>query len=302
LRAKFDPDVQACYPHAQMSTYGDVGVRRVDRRLLQKKKIQKEPIAMLTAYDAVTAALVEQAGVDLILVGDSLGNVVLGLDTTLPVTLEAMLHHTTAVVRGTQRAFVVMDLPFGASTDPETALRASVRALKETGCQGVKIEGGLPAVPTVSRLVEQGIPVMAHIGLTPQSIHQLGGYYKHGKSEAEADDLLKAARELQSAGAFALVLEMVVPEVAARISQELSIPTIGIGSGPDCDGQVLVVNDLIGLSLRPPPSFARPRADVASLIRQAVTAWVNEVRAKIEPPAPGLKRKDEPPPFQKEAK
>lgn len=273
-----------------MSTYGDVGVRRVDRRAFQKKKTAHEKIAMLTAYDAVTAALVEQSGVDLILVGDSLGNVVLGLDTTLPVTLEAMLHHTTAVVRGTKHAFVVMDLPFGHSTDPETALHASVRALKETGCQGVKIEGGIPAAPTVARLVSQGIPVMAHIGLTPQSIHQLGGYYKHGKNDAEADDLLHAAVALQDAGAFALVLEMVVPEVAARISRELRIPTIGIGAGADCDGQVLVINDLIGLGLRAPPSFAQPRANVAQVIRDAVESWTLAVRAGEEPAQPGLKR------------
>lgn len=272
-----------------MSTYGEVGVRRVDRRAFQKKKSAREKIAMLTAYDAVTAALVEQSGVDLILVGDSLGNVVQGYDTTLPVTLEAMLHHTAAVVRGTKHAFVVMDLPFGHSTDPEVALHAAVRALKETGCQGVKIEGGIPAASTVARLTAQGIPVMAHIGLTPQSIHQLGGYYKHGKSEAEADDLLHAAMALQEAGAFALVLEMVVPAVAERITRELRIPTIGIGAGADCDGQVLVINDLIGLSVKPAPSFAQPRANVAQVIRDAVETWAKDVQAGTEP-APGLKR------------
>jgi 3-methyl-2-oxobutanoate hydroxymethyltransferase len=157
--------------------------------------------------------------------------------------------------------------------------------LKETGCQAVKIEGGLPSVPTVRRLVEQGIPVMAHIGLTPQSIHQLGGYYRHGKNEAQAADLLQAAQALEEAGAFALVLEMVVPEVAAQISAALAIPTIGIGSGPSCDGQVLVINDLIGLSVRPPPSFARPKADAASLVREAAREWISEVRASAALPA-----------------
>ncbi len=273
-----------------MSTYGDLGVRRVDRRAFQKKKEAGEKIAMLTAYDAVTAAVLEQSGIELILVGDSLGNVVLGLDTTIPVTLEAMLHHTSAVVRGTHKAFIVMDLPFGTTTDPEIALRTSIRALKETGCHAVKIEGGIPAVPTVARLVEQGIPVMAHIGLTPQSIHQLGGFYKHGKTEAEADDLLKAALALQEAGAFAIVLEMVVPAAAARITQELRIPTIGIGAGADCDGQVLVINDLIGLGLRAPPSFAQPRAHVAQVIRDAVETWIKDVSSGDEPAAPGLKR------------
>mgnify|MGYP001562473861 CR=1 FL=1 len=244
---------------------------------------------MLTAYDAVTAALLDRAGVELILVGDSLGNVVLGHETTLPVTLEAMLHHTGAVVRGTSHAFIVMDLPFGSASDPETALQSAIRALKETGCQAVKIEGGIPAIPTVRRLVEQGIPVMAHIGLTPQSIHQLGGYYKHGKTEAEVEDLVQAACGLEQAGAFALVLEMVVPEVAARITEELTIPTIGIGAGANCDGQVLVINDLIGLGLQPPPSFARPRANVASIIQEAAAAWIADVRSGAEPSS-GLTR------------
>ena len=173
---------------------------------------------MLTAYDHVTAGLVDQAGVDMILVGDSLGNVVLGYETTLPVTLDDMIRHAGAVYRGTTRAMVVGDLPFGTASDPETALRSAIAVLQQTGCQAVKIEGGAAAVPTIARLVEQGIPVMAHIGLTPQAVHQLGGYYRHGKDAPAAKELIAAARELQKAGAFAIVLEFIVPELAAEIT------------------------------------------------------------------------------------
>jgi 3-methyl-2-oxobutanoate hydroxymethyltransferase len=245
---------------------------------IQALKNQGEKIAMLTAYDAVMAALVDQAGVDLVLVGDSLGNVVLGFENTLPVTLEDMLRHTAAVVRGSTRALIICDLPFGVATDPEKALAAGIRVLQETGAQAVKIEGGLSAVPIVKRLTEQGIPVMAHIGLTPQFIHQLGGYYRHGKTPSDAQALLEAALALEQAGAFAIVLECVMPEVAQLLTEKLHIPTIGIGSGSDCSGQVLVVNDLIGLSVTPPPSFAKPRAQIANLIREAIRGYVEETK------------------------
>ncbi|MDB5623319.1 MAG: 3-methyl-2-oxobutanoate hydroxymethyltransferase [Devosia sp.] len=234
---------------------------------------------MLTAYDYVTAALLDQAGVDIILVGDSLANVVLGYETTLPVSLDDMIRHAAAVYRGTSRALVVCDLPFGTATDPDTALRNAIDILQQTGCQAVKIEGGASAAPIIARLVEQGIPVMGHIGLTPQAVHQLGGYYRHGKSDHAADRLIAAARQLQEAGAFAIVLEFIVPELAAEITRILDIPTIGIGSGPDCAGQVLVINDLIGLNVRPVPSFAKPKADIAAIIRQAVGEYVTEVKA-----------------------
>ncbi|MEO8683329.1 MAG: 3-methyl-2-oxobutanoate hydroxymethyltransferase [Devosia sp.] len=244
-----------------------------------------EKLAMLTAYDYVTAGLVDQAGVEIILVGDSLGNVVLGYETTLPVTLDDMIRHAGAVYRGTARAMVVCDLPFGTAKDPETALRSAIAVLQQTGCQAVKIEGGAVAVPIIARLVEQGIPVMGHIGLTPQAVHQLGGYYRHGKDAPAAQELIAAARELQEAGAFAIVLEFIVPEVAAEITQLLDIPTIGIGSGPDCSGQVLVINDLIGLNVRPVPGFAKPKADVAGIIRQAVGDYVAEVKSLPTPKA-----------------
>lgn len=265
--------------------------RRLTIRDIHAMRQKGEKIAMLTAYDHVTAALVDQSGVEIILVGDSLGNVVLGHETTLAVTLDDMIRHASAVCRGSERALVVCDLPFGTATDPETALRSAVTILQQTGCQAVKIEGGSMAAPIVARLVGQGIPVMAHIGLTPQAVHQLGGYYRHGKDAPAAQELTAAARQLQQAGAFAIVLEFIVPEVAAEITRTLDIPTIGIGSGPDCAGQVLVVNDLIGLNVRPVPGFAKPKADVASIIRKAVGDYVAEVKnhptAKAKEPAIG---------------
>ena len=255
---------------------------RLTLRNLQALYSKGEKLAMLTAYDVVTGALIEQAGAEMILVGDSLGNVVLGYDTTIPVRLDDMIRHTAAVVRGTERAFVICDLPFGAATEPEGALKASIRIFQETGCQAVKMEGGAWAAPTVHRLVEQGIPVMGHIGLTPQSVHQLGGYYRHGKNPQEIERLRESALALEAAGAFAIVLECLTPEVAAELTRDLEIPTIGIGSGQGCSGQVLVINDLIGLGVRSAPSFARPRADVASMIREAVKAYVSDTKAGRE--------------------
>ncbi len=258
-------------------------LKRLTIRDIAAMRKQGEAIAMLTAYDATMAALVESAGVDMILIGDSLGNVVLGHETTLPVTLDDMIRHAAAVKRGSSRALLVCDMPFGSVTDPDTALANAVRVMKETGVEAVKVEGGLPMVPTVERLTGHGIAVMAHIGLTPQAVHQMGGYYMHGKDEASAQRLREEARALEAAGAFAVVLECVTPVLAAEITRALTIPTIGIGSGKDCAGQVLVVNDLIGLSVTPPPSFARPRADVAGVIRAAVGDYVAETKAERQP-------------------
>ena len=251
---------------------------RLTIRNIQALRDGGERIAMLTAYDNVTAAVLDQAGIDIILVGDSLGNVVLGHPTTLSVTLDDMIRHGAAVHRGTARALIVCDLPFGTATDPETALRSAITVLQQTGCQAVKIEGGAAAAPTVARLVEQGIPVMSHIGLMPQAVHQMGGYYQHGKSAAAAEKLIKMALALQHAGAFAIVLECIVPDLATEITRQLNIPTVGIGSGAGCSGQVLVVNDLIGLNIERPPSFVVPRADVAAVIREAACAYVAEVK------------------------
>lgn len=256
-----------------------VQTRRLTTRDIRAMHRRGEKIAMLTAYDHVMAGLVDQAGVEIILVGDSLGNVVLGHETTLQVTLGDMIRHAAAVYRGTERALLVCDLPFGTATDSETALRSAIAVLQQTGCQAVKIEGGAAAAPAISRLVEQGIPVMGHIGLTPQAVHQMGGYYRHGTNAAGAKELIAAAQQLQAAGAFAIVLEFIVPELAAEITRSLDIPTIGIGSGTDCAGQVLVINDLIGLNVQPVPSFAKPKADVASIIRAAVGEYVAEVKS-----------------------
>lgn len=257
--------------------------KRLTTRDIAAMRRRGEAIAMITAYDATMARLVEMAGVDMILVGDSLGNVVLGYETTLPVTLDDMIRHAAAVRRGSARALLVCDLPFGAVTGPDESLRNAVRVLKETGVEAVKIEGGAAMAPVVERLVAHGIAVVAHIGLTPQAVHQMGGYYMHGKDAASADRLRQDALALEAAGAFAIVLECVTPALAAEITHSLAIPTIGIGSGPDCAGQVLVINDLIGLSVDPPPSFARPRADVAGVIRAAVSGYVAETKAERGP-------------------
>ncbi|SMQ86199.1 ketopantoate hydroxymethyltransferase [Devosia lucknowensis] len=265
--------------------------KRITTRDIAAMRQRGEAIAMLTAYDATMAALVEMAGVDMILVGDSLGNVVLGHDTTLPVTLDDMIRHAAAVKRGSARALLVCDMPFGSVTDPSTALANAVRVMKETGVEAVKVEGGLHMVPVVEQLIAHGIAVMAHIGLTPQAVHQMGGYYMHGKDETSAERLRQEARTLEAAGAFAIVLECVTPVLAAEITRSLAIPTIGIGSGKDCAGQVLVVNDLIGLNVNPPPSFARPRADVASVIKAAVGDYVSETKA-VRGPIPLPRRAD----------
>lgn len=243
------------------------------------------PITMLTAYDAVTARLIEQAGIDSILVGDSLGNVVLGYDTTIPVTLDDMIRHCAAVVRATDRCLIVCDLPFGIATDPQKALAAAIRVFQETGAHAVKLEGGATQAGVVKALTEQGIPVMGHIGLTPQFVHSLGGYYRHGKTQSEAEILLNAAREIERAGAFSIVLECIVPEVATLITRSLSIPTIGIGSGTGCSGQILVINDLIGLGTKPPPSFAKARANVAIEIQKAVREYISEVQTPSNTPS-----------------
>jgi 3-methyl-2-oxobutanoate hydroxymethyltransferase len=268
-----------------MSTQSETG--RLTIRDIQNLKRDGEKIAMLTAYDHVMAGLLDQAGVEMILVGDSLGNVVLGYETTIAVTLEDMIRHAAAVYRGTERALVVCDMPFGTASDSETALRSAIEVLQRTGCQAVKIEGGAVMAQTTERLVGQGIPVMGHIGLTPQAVHQLGGYYRHGKNAPAAQKLIDAARMLQDAGAFAIVLECLVPELAEEITQLLEIPTIGIGSGTGCSGQVLVINDLIGLNTQRAPSFAKPRADVAAVIRKAVGEYVAEVKAPQPAPAKG---------------
>jgi 3-methyl-2-oxobutanoate hydroxymethyltransferase len=236
-------------------------------------------IVCLTAYDYPTARLVDEAGVDVILVGDSVAMVALGYDSTLPVTLDEMLHHARAVRRGTKRALLVADMPFG-SYHSETAesLRNAVRFVKEASVEAVKVEGGERRLELIARLTEAEIPVMGHVGLTPQSVNALGGYRVQGKTTDSAEQLLRDARAVEAAGAFAVVLEAVPRELAAQITRELRIPTIGIGAGPDCDGQILVVHDLLGLTFDQTPKFARQYANVGEAISNAVRGYCEDVR------------------------
>jgi 3-methyl-2-oxobutanoate hydroxymethyltransferase len=235
-------------------------------------------IPMLTAYDATSARLVEAAGVPIILVGDSLGMTIQGHETTVPVTLEDIIYHTRAVVRGTSKAMIVFDLPFMTySVSPEQALTNAGRAMQEGGANAVKMEGGGHMAPTVARVVAVGIPVMAHIGLTPQSVYQLGGWRIQGRDAESAHRLIDDALALEQAGAFAIVLETIPAPVAKEITARLHIPTIGIGAGPDCDGQVQVFHDLLGLTEDHLPKHAKRYASLADTIRQAVGEYVAEV-------------------------
>ncbi len=239
-----------------------------------------EKLAVLTAYDYPTARLLDESGIDVILVGDSLGMVVLGFPDTTHVTIEHMLHHTAAVARGVQRALVVADLPFASYTTPEQAVTNAQRLLA-AGAHAVKLEGGATHAARIAALVAVGIPVMAHLGMLPQSIREEGGYKLKGKTPESADALLADARAIENAGAFAVVLELVKADVAGRISAALTIPTIGIGSGTACDGQILVTHDLIGLFPWFTPKFVRQHAQVAAAIRTAATAFLHETKSGL---------------------
>lgn len=252
--------------------------------LLQQKKQTGQPITALTAYDYATARLVDEAGIDLVLVGDSLAMVMLGHDTTLPVTMEEMLHHTRAVRRGVRRAIVAADMPYGSCevSVPEAVANA-VRFVKEAGAQAVKVEGGAGRAELVERLTAAEIPVIGHLGLTPQAVHRMGGYKVQGKTASAIGELLHDAHTLEAAGAAMLVLEGIPREVAARITSEIGIPTIGIGAGPDCDGQILVFHDLVNLTFSPPAKFARQYGDAAALFRNAVAGYRRDVEARSFP-------------------
>ena len=241
-------------------------------------KRRGEKLAVLTAYDYPTARLLDESGLDILLVGDSLGMVVLGFPDTTHVTMEHMLHHTAAVARGTQRALIVADLPFASYDTPDQAV-ANARRLIAAGAHAVKLEGGASHAARIADVVADGIPVMAHVGMLPQSIREEGGYKLKGKTPESADALTTDALAIEKAGAFAVVLELVKADVAARISAALQIPTIGIGSGAACDGQVLVTHDLIGLFPWFTPKFARQHAQVATSIREAATAFLRETKS-----------------------
>src|SRR5712671_4365409 len=257
---------------------------RVPDLVLMKER--GERIVMLTAYDATMARLFDRGGVDLLLVGDSLGNVILGLDTTIPVTLDAMIHHTRAVTRGTNRALVVADMPFLTyQVSPEQALQNAARLFQEGGAAAVKLEGGTTVAKTVRRLTEAGLPVMGHVGLTPQHVHQLGGMRQQARNDEAAQELITDALALEDAGAFALVLEAIPDAVAEVVTSRLKIPTIGIGAGPHCDGQVLVSYDVLGLFDKFVPPFVKQYAQLGETILDAARCYANDVRQGIFPAA-----------------
>jgi 3-methyl-2-oxobutanoate hydroxymethyltransferase len=242
-------------------------------------KRRGEPIVMLTAYDFPSARLTDQAGADIILVGDTLGMVVLGYDTTVPVTMDEMLHHVKAVTRGAKHAFVVADMPFMSyQTGPDDALRNAARFLKEAGAHAIKLEGGVAVAETVRALVDAGIPTMGHIGLTPQAVHQFGGWKVQGRTPQSAIRLMNDAQALERAGAFSVVLELVPAPLARLITKRLRVPTIGIGAGVDCDGQVQVFHDLLGLFEEFTPKHTRRYAEAGELIRNALAAYASDVR------------------------
>ena len=260
--------------------------------LLQRKpsvagspfSLKPQKISCLTAYDYPTARLLDEAGVDLILVGDSLSMVVLGYDSTLPVTIEEMLHHTRAVRRGVRRALVVADMPYGSyHGGTSESVKNAVRFVKEAGAEAVKVEGGERRLELIARLTEAEIPVMGHVGLTPQSLNALGGFRVQGKTVDAAELVLRDARAVEAAGAFAVVLEAMPRELAAQITREVRIPTIGIGAGPDCDGQILVIHDLLGLTFGKTPKFARKYADVGRAILKAAREYSEDVRGGTFP-------------------
>ena len=255
-----------------------------------RMKAAGERIAMVTAYDCAFARLFDEAGVDLLLVGDSLGMVVQGHDTTLPVSLDEMVYHTRLVSRGARRALVVGDLPFGSyQTGPAQAVESAVRLVKEGGAAAVKLEGGLPMAPTIEAIARIDLPVMGHVGLTPQSVHRMGGHRvqgrRHGRAPGGRERVLGDARAVEAAGAFAVVLECIPLDLAAEITAALTIPTIGIGAGVGCDGQVLVTHDLLGMFDKFTPSFVKPYAQLASQIKEALTSYHHEVKAGTYPDA-----------------
>ncbi len=254
--------------------------RAVTTRSFVAMKAKGERIAVLTAYDFLMAGLIDEAGIDCVLVGDSLGQVFAGENSTLPVTLEQMIYHTRAVRRAVKRALLVIDMPFLTyQVTPEEAIRNCGRAIQETGAQAVKLEGGNPDMGrTIRRVVDAGIPVMGHLGLTPQSVHAIGGYRVVGRESSERDALTTAAQRLVDAGCFSMVLEMVPQKVAGEISREIPVPTIGIGAGPECDGQVLVLPDMLGLNEGFEPGFLKRYARLAAAVREAVADYSREVK------------------------
>lgn len=259
-------------------------IKRITTNTLQKMKDAGEKISMLTAYDFSFARIIDSAGIDVILVGDSASNVMAGHETTLPITLDQMIYHASSVIRGVQRCLVVVDLPFGSyQSNSDIALASAVRIMKETGGHAIKLEGGEEVLESVKKIVSAGIPVMGHLGLTPQSIYKFGTYTVRAKEEAEANKLRRDAQLLQEAGCFGLVLEKIPAALAKEVSQSLAIPTIGIGAGNECDGQVLVMHDMLGINTEFKPRFLRQYMNIFDEATKAVQQYVKDVKAKDFP-------------------
>jgi 3-methyl-2-oxobutanoate hydroxymethyltransferase len=259
-------------------------IKRVTTHTIQELKNKGEKISALTAYDHAMAQVVDSAGVELILVGDSASNVMAGHETTLPITLDQMIYHASSVVRGVKRALVVVDLPFGSYQGNSTeALRSAIRIMKESGAHAVKMEGGLEIKESIVRILSAGVPVMGHLGLTPQSIYKFGTYAVRAKEEAEAQKLIDDAHMLQDIGCFGLVLEKIPAALTKTVSQSLTIPTIGIGAGPDADGQILVIHDLLGITNEFKPRFLRRYADLHKVMTEAIAHYVDDVKSNDFP-------------------
>jgi 3-methyl-2-oxobutanoate hydroxymethyltransferase len=259
-------------------------VKRITTHILQEMKNRGEKIAMLTAYDYSMAAIVDNAGMDVILVGDSASNVMAGHETTLPITLDQMIYHASSVVRAAKRALVVVDLPFGSyQGNSKEALASAIRIMKEAGAHAIKLEGGVEIAESVSRILTAGIPVMGHLGLTPQSIYKFGTYTVRAKEEAEAAKLKEDALKLQELGCFGIVLEKIPAKLAKEVSESLTIPTIGIGAGQHCDGQVLVIHDMLGINKGFKPRFLRQYSNMFDTMNDAIQNYVGDVKAKNFP-------------------
>ena len=255
-------------------------IKRITTETVRNMKFTGEKISMLTAYDFTIASLVDAAGTEVILVADSAANVMAGHETTLPITLDQMIYHAQCVVRGAKRALVVVDLPFGTyQSDPQKALESSVRIMKESGAHAIKLEGGKEIEESIRRIVNAGIPVMGHLGLTPQSIYQFGSYKVRAKEDAEAEKLISDAKLLEELGCFSLVMEKIPADLAAKVTASVNIPTIGIGAGAGCDGQVLVVHDMLGLNNEFKPKFVRKYLNLEDQIHQAVGQYVADVKS-----------------------
>lgn len=261
-------------------------IKRITTETLRKMKFEGEKISMLTAYDFTISTLVDKAGTEVILVGDSAANVMAGHETTLPITLDQMIYHAQCVVRGAKRALVVVDLPFGTyQSDPQKALDSAIRIMKESGAHAIKLEGGEEVAESIRRIVNAGIPVMGHLGLTPQSIYQFGSYKVRAKDDAEAEQLLNDAKLLEEIGCFSLVMEKIPAGLATKVTESISIPTIGIGAGNGCDGQVLVVHDMLGLNNEFKPKFVRKYLNLEDQVVGAIEQYVADVKSTDFPNA-----------------